>query len=102
MNERFATCLLIAKVLVADGMMADHEREFLTKSIETFGLTDDEAKRVRNLEGFEEAEHVIAGLSVEKRRAVVDRLIEAALVDGKLSPHETKTVAELTKALGLA
>jgi len=102
MNERVATCLLIAKVLVADGMMADHERAFLAKSIETLGLTEDEARIVRNLDGFDEAEKLVATLSEAKRRAVVDQLVEAALVDGKLSPHETKAVTAITKALGLS
>ena len=36
------------------------------------------------------------------KRALVDRLLEAALVDGKLSPHETTTIAALTKALVLS
>ncbi len=102
MHERVASCLLIAKVLVADGMMAEPEREFLERSIQLFGLTDAEARNVRDLEGFDEAETIVAALPEAKKRALVDQLLEAALVDGKLSPHETKTVASITKALGLA
>ena len=101
MNERVASCLLIAKVLVADGMMADHERAFLTRSIEKFGLTEDEARRVRDLDGFDEAEKIVAALPETQRRALIDQLVDAALVDGKLSPHETATVTAITKALGL-
>ena len=37
-----------------------------------------------------------------KRRALVDELIAAALVDGKLSPLETATAQRITQALGLA
>lgn len=101
MNERVASCLLIAKVLVADGMMAEHERAFLAKSMEIFALTDEEQRAVQNLDGFDEAEKVVAAMPEPQKRGLVDRLVEAALVDGKLSPHETKTITTLTKALGL-
>lgn len=101
MNDRVASCLLIAKVLVADGMMAEHERAFLARCMEAFGLTEDEQRTVRDLDGFDEAEKWAAQLPDLKKRGLVDNLIEAALVDGKLSPHETATIAGLTKALGL-
>lgn len=101
MNDRLASCLLIAKVLVADGMMAEHERGFLARAMETFGLTEAEQARVRNLDGFDEAEKWAAGMPREKKQALVDQLVQAALSDGKLSPHETKTVGALTTALGL-
>jgi uncharacterized tellurite resistance protein B-like protein len=102
MNERVASCLLIAKVLVADGMMADHERAFLAHAMETMALSEDEQRVVRNLDGFDEAAKVVSALPEARRRAIVDQLVEAALSDGKLSPHETRTVSEITKALGLS
>ncbi len=101
MNDRVASCLLIAKVLVADGMMAEPERAFLGRTMEALRLDDAEQQRVRNLDGFDEAEAWAAKLPEARKRALVDELLEAALVDGKLSPHETKTIAALTAALGL-
>jgi hypothetical protein len=62
MNDRVASCLLIAKVLVADGMMAAPEREFLARAMEVFGLTEEEQRKVRDLEGFDEAEKWAAKL----------------------------------------
>ena len=44
MTDAVASCLLIAKVLVADGMMADNERAFLARSMEALGLSDEEQK----------------------------------------------------------
>lgn len=102
MNDRVASCLLIAKVLVADGMMADPEKVFLARSMEVFGLTEEEQRRVRDLEGFDEAEKWASKLPEEQKRGLIDHLLEAALVDGKLSPHETQTIAALTAALGLS
>lgn len=101
MHDRVASALLIAKVLVADGMMAEHERAFLAKTMEALGLTEEEQRLVKNLDGFDEAERIVATRSEADKRALVDQLVEAALVDGKLSPHETKTVTAITKALGL-
>ncbi len=101
MTDAVASCLLIAKVLVADGMMADNERAFLARSMEALGLSDEEQKQVRLLEGFDEAERIVSTRTAADKRALVDRLLEAALADGKLSPHETTTIAALTKALGL-
>ncbi|MFO0685514.1 MAG: TerB family tellurite resistance protein [Sandaracinus sp.] len=101
MNERVASCLLIAKVLVADGMMADHERAFLGRSMTGLGLSETEMQMVRALERFDEAEKVVAAMPLAQRKALVDQLLEAALADGKLSPHETRTVAAITKALGI-
>ena len=101
MHDRLASALLIAKVLVADGMMAEPERAFLARAMETLGLTEKERQQVRDLEGFEEAEKIVATQPEEAKRALVDQLLQAALADGKLSPHETKTIAMLTAALGL-
>ena len=101
MTDPVASCLLIAKVLVADGIMAEPERAFLARSMESLGLTDEEQRQVRLLDGFDEAEQIVATRTTADKQALVDRLLEAALVDGKLSPHETATIARLTKTLGL-
>ena len=47
MNANEAKCLVVSKVLVADGMMADGEREFLAQLMQTLGLTDEEPSEVR-------------------------------------------------------
>ena len=51
MNTNVAKCLLVSKVLVADGMMSDAEKEFLANMMTKLGLSDDERNRVINLEG---------------------------------------------------
>src|SRR3982751_6359347 len=87
MNEKVAKCLLVAKVLVADGIMTDEERDFLESMIASEGLSADERRRVIELDGFDDAERVIARLPAEQRRALIERLVDAASADGRLSQY---------------
>jgi tellurite resistance protein len=102
MDPRVARCLLIAKVLAADGFMTESERAYLEETMEALGLEDGERTRVRNFDGFDEAEAVCAKMPMDARRVLVDELLQAAINDGKISPHERDAIAQLTTALGLA
>src|SRR5262245_50715958 len=101
MTPNVAKCLLVSKVLVADGMMSDSEREFLSNMMTKLGLTDDERRRVIDLEGWDEAERIVNELSEDERRAIVELLVDAASADGHLSPHELATVKRVSAALKL-
>ncbi|MEO8706348.1 MAG: TerB family tellurite resistance protein [Kofleriaceae bacterium] len=101
MNANEAKCLVISKVLVADGMMTDEERAFLAGMMDTLALTAEERHRVVQLERLDDADAVVRGLSEDERRDVVALLVDASSADGKLSAHELETVKRLTAALGL-
>ncbi len=101
MNANEAKCLVVSKVLVADGMMADGEREFLAQLMQTLGLTDEERHRVVELDGLDAADAVVRTLPEDERRELVATLIDASAADGKLSAHELDVVKRLTAALGL-
>jgi len=100
-NPNEAKCLVVSKVLVADGMMQDGEREFLAELMETLELTDEERHRVIQLEGLDAAEGVVRALPIEERRALIEMLVDASSADGKLSAHEMAMVKRVTTALGL-
>jgi uncharacterized tellurite resistance protein B-like protein len=102
MNERAARCLLVARVLAADGFMTDAERETLAHAMDRHGLDEADRRIVSDMERMADAEAVIRALPVATRRALVDELLEAALADGKLSPHETRVVGEISAAIGVA
>ena len=101
MEERTARCLLIAKILAADGIMTDDERDFLESAMESFELTEEERRQCRDFEGWDEAEQIVASLAIEEKRSLMDGLVQAVLADGKVSPHEMSTIEKLTAALGL-
>jgi uncharacterized tellurite resistance protein B-like protein len=96
-----ARCLVVSKVLVADGMMTDEEHGFLAAMMGRLGLSPDEQRRVIELEGLDEADRIVAALSADERREIVALLVDAASADGKLSPHELAAVKRVTAALGL-
>src|SRR5687768_937991 len=102
MNERTARSLLVARVLSADGIMTHSERAVLIETMEIQRLTDEERAIVGDLSQMAEAEALVRGLPEETRRAILDECIQAALADGKLSPLETKAVAEISAAIGIA
>lgn len=101
MNANVAKCLVVSKVLVADGMMSDEEKTFLSEMMTTLGLSDAEKRSVHDLEGIDQATALVRGLPVEERQSIVEQLVDAASADGKLSPLELDVVKRVTKALGL-
>ncbi len=101
MNTNVAKCLLVSKVLVADGMMSDDERAFLTSMMDNLGLTDEERRRVIDLEDWDKAEPIVLALPEDDRRAILDLLVDAASADGRLSPHEMAAVKKVSVALKL-
>jgi len=100
-NANVAKCLVVSKVLVADGMMSDEEKTFLSDMMTTLGLSDAEKRSVHDLEGIDQATALVKGLPVEERQGIVELLVDAASADGKLSPLELDVVKRVTKALGL-
>ena len=101
MDARVAKCMLVSKVLVADGIMTENEQEFLQSTMKRLGLTDEERRRVVELRGWDDAEPIVAALSDDDKRDFVQTLIEAAAADGKLTALETQAMKRITKALGL-
>lgn len=96
-----ASCLLVAKILAADGIMAAPEKEFLAATMRTLSLAEEAQARVFDLRGLDEAAAFVRDQSVEVRRDVMDRLLEAALADGRLSPHELTTMKRLAESLAI-
>jgi uncharacterized tellurite resistance protein B-like protein len=101
MNERVAYCHLVARVLAADGIMEEAERSFLEKAMAALGLDAAERDAVVHFEGAAGAEDAMRALPEERRRALVEDLVDAAFADGKLSRHESAIVKAITSALGL-
>ncbi len=101
MELRLAQCLLVAKVLVADGMITPEERRFLDATLARMRLDAAERARVVELDGWDEAEKVVAQMSEDDKRELVELLLTAASVDGRLSPQEAVAVGKISRALGL-
>ncbi len=101
MTPNVAKCLLVSKVLVADGMMDEAERAYLESIMTRLGLSADERHSVIELEDLDAAEGVVAALSIEDRLDILELMVDAAASDGHLSPHELSTIQRVEKALGV-
>ena len=101
MTPDVAKALLVAKVLVGDGMMQDEERVFLDAVMDGLGLGADERVQVFELEGMDRAHEIVLALPKDERQKVLEMLVDAAAADGKLSPHELAVVKRLTETLQL-
>lgn len=102
MDVRIAKCLLVSKVLAADGMMTEDERAFLDGCMQKMGLSPAERRSVLDLEGWDDAEAAVSSLSQEDKQALVSELVDAASADGRLSPLELATVNRIASALGVS
>ena len=101
MNERTARCLLLSKVLIADGIMTENERIFLDRSMTKMGLTPEERRSVIELEGWNEAESALSALPTQDKQELLSELVDAASADGRLSPLEAEMVKRIGHSLGL-
>ena len=101
MEPRVAKCLLLTKVLAADGIMTENEHAFLDQAMNKLGILDSERRGILDLEGWNDAEASLIGLSEDEKRGVVSQLVDAASADGRLSPLEMAMVKRISKALGL-
>jgi len=100
-NTNVAKCLVVSKVLVADGIMTEEERGFLDHMMQSLGLSETERRTVYDLEGLDDAEAIVKALPIEERREIVSQLVDAASADGKLSPLEMDVAKRVTRALGV-
>ena len=101
MEPRIAKCLLLSKVLAADGIMTENERAFLDNAMKKLGVTPEEKRRILDLEGWDEAEAALTSSTEDEKREMVSQLVDAASADGRLSPLEMAMVKRISKALGL-
>lgn len=101
MDVRVAKCVLLTKVLAADGMITENERMLLDKAMARAGLDDKEKIVVLDPEHWHDAEAAVAKLAEDERRDLIGELVEAATADGRLSPLENAMLKQITAALKL-
>ena len=101
MTPNVAKCLLVSKVLVADGIMSDDEHWFLSSLMDRLGLSPEERQQVTDLEGWDEAEGIVTALPIDERRDLVSMLVDAASADGRLSALELAAAKKVAAELGV-
>ncbi|HET7502955.1 MAG TPA: TerB family tellurite resistance protein [Kofleriaceae bacterium] len=101
MNDKVARCLLVSKVLVADGMMTSDERRFFDELMSRLAVSDDDRRRMIELEGWDDAEALLRARLLDDRRALLEELVDTASADGRLSRLELATIRRVAAGLGV-
>jgi uncharacterized tellurite resistance protein B-like protein len=99
MTPNVAKCLLVSKVLVADGIMSEDEHWFLSSLMDRLELSPDERQQVTDLDHWDEAEDIVKALPIDDRRELVSMLVDAASADGRLSALELAAAKKVAAAL---
>ena len=100
--DKIEICKLVAGAIMADAQITDDEREFLTKLMDRYGLSESERAEVmkRNI-GEDPAVGVNALGSDEARNELIVELALAVAVDGQVSSSETKMLQRVADTLDI-
>jgi len=100
-EDRAKVCELIEAVIVADGVVATEEREFLRRVVERFGLTEAERGDRIVPSDLGRTTATLRALSPDVQTRVMALLVEAAVVDGRVEPEERALLLASAATLGV-
>lgn len=96
-REKIVYCVLIRRVLLADGVLSPIELVFLAQVMDRYALTVEDRRAVE-VDARSIAE-LTASLADDARAELVRTLEAAAWVDGRLSPEEDAVLDDICRAL---
>ncbi len=104
--ERVKICKLIEGVIGADGVIRSEEREFLRRVARRFGISYEllEVGPVADVAPMSDpgrAARTLRGLEPEVQARVMALLIESAVSDGEVAPHERTLLMVAAAALDI-
>jgi tellurite resistance protein len=100
-EERAKVVDLLQAMIAADGVVGDEEREFLRRVVGRFGLTDqDRSDRVVASDPGR-VMATLRALAPDVQSRVMALLVEAAVVDGRVSPEERALLLASAATLGI-
>ena len=100
-EERATVVDLLKAMLAADGVVTSEEREFLRRVVGRFGLSEEHRtdRVVARDPGSIMA--TLRGLAPDVQSRVMALLVEAAVVDGKVTPQERALLLASAATLGI-
>lgn len=100
-NDKVARCRILASLVVADDFVEEVELEFLQRTMDRLGLTEDEKARVMVIVDTDEALDALDSLTDDERARFLDSLAEVAWIDGDLDDYEVEQIRNVAFAMGL-
>ena len=99
LDTRTKICELLEAIVSADGVVKDSEREFMEKAIVRFRLPADVPPT--SIRDVGSATATLRALGPDTQTRVLALLVEAAVVDGEVDPHERAMLLAAAAALGI-
>lgn len=100
-EERVKVCRLLEAVIAADGVVLPEEREFLEQVVRRFRLGDEDRGDAIPASDVGRATAMLRELHPDVRARVMALLVDAAVVDGHVDPHERAMLLAASATLGI-
>lgn len=100
-ETRQKICQLVAGIIIADDILDEKEEAFVDRLIKSFGVGESGRDVLFPLVDRDEAAAQMKALPKEAQDEGMRLLIEAACVDGQITPEEREYLKAIADALGL-
>ncbi len=98
-EQRAKIYQLLEAVVLADGVIAPEEREFMRRTLAKLRLPGEHAPE--SLRDIGSATNTLRGLDPDSQSRVLALLVEAAIADGQVEPREYALLLAAAAALGI-
>lgn len=98
-DQRAKVYQLLEAIVVADGVVAPEEREFMRRTLAKLRLPAEKAPE--SLRDIGSATSTLRGLDPDAQARVLALLVEAAIADGQVEPREYALLLAAAAALGI-
>lgn len=97
-KDRTLYVQILAQMLIADGVLADEERSYLDRIMDSLGMPDEERKQaLANVSIDSPVEERVAALGDEAKMSLLAEVEKALHVDGELSRSEAYFLERVKK-----
>jgi tellurite resistance protein len=100
-EDRAKVVELVEAMISADGVVSPEEREFLSRVVTRFGLTQEERDDRIVPSDPGRATRTLRTLATDDQSRVMALLVEAAIVDGRVEPEERALLLASAATLGI-
>jgi uncharacterized tellurite resistance protein B-like protein len=100
-SEKKLLVKILGQVLIADGVLADAERSYLDRVMDSLGLSPDERRdALRDISVDSPVEERVAALSAEGRTVLLREVEAAASIDNEHTRAEKHLVEKIRVLIG--
>lgn len=100
-KDRTLYVQILAQMLIADGVLADEERSYLDRIMDSLGMPPDERKHaLANVSIDSPVEERVAALGAEAKKGLLAEVEKALYLDGELSKSEAYFLDRVKKLVG--